>query len=84
MSPNRTDTSTPLSLSDIGAHRTCRVISLKGGHGFRSKMHELGIHGAEDLRVVINGGRGPLVVELRGTRLILGRHMAERIWVSGI
>ncbi|MFO7850824.1 MAG: FeoA family protein [Spirochaetia bacterium] len=84
MSPNAPHTHTLTSLSKLKRNETCRVISMAGGEGMRSKMHQLGIHGAETLRVAQNPGFGPLVVEVGGTRLIIGRKMAERLWVSRI
>lgn len=70
------------SLVSVGNKHSCRVISISGGQTFRSKMHQLGIHGAEEVQVIKNSGSGPLVIEAGGTRLIIGRSMAERIFVS--
>ena len=72
------------SLADIREQDGCRVISISGGQGFRNKMYQLGIHGMDELTVLRNGRSGPLVVEIGGTRLIIGRRMAERIWVMPV
>jgi ferrous iron transport protein A len=72
------------ALSAIHRSELCRVISIAGGEGLRSKMYNLGVHESERVKVVQNRGFGPLVIDIGGTRLILGRHMAERLWVSRI
>ncbi len=58
------------------------VVSLGGGHGFRRRLAELGMNPAIPLTVLRNRGGSPLVIELRGSRLMLGRGVANRILVS--
>ncbi len=70
------------SLSAIKRNELCRVITIAGGGGLRSKMYNLGIHETERIKVIQNRGFGPLVIDVGGTRLIIGRHMAERLKVS--
>lgn len=70
------------ALSAVKRNEQCRVITIAGGEGMRSKMYNLGVHETERVRVVQNRGFGPLVIDIGGTRLILGRRMAERLWVS--
>ena len=70
------------ALSAIKRNEQCRVITIAGGEGMRSKMYNLGVHETERIKVVQNRGFGPLVIDIGGTRLILGRKMAERLWVS--
>lgn len=72
------------ALSAIERNGQCRVITIAGGEGMRSKMYTIGVHETERVRVVQNRGFGPLVIDIGGTRLILGRRMAERLWVSRI
>ena len=70
------------ALSAIKRNEQCRVLTIAGGGGMRSKMYNLGVHETERVKVVQNRGFGPLVIDIGGTRLILGRRMAERLWVS--
>ncbi len=72
------------ALSALKRNEQCRIITIAGGAGMRSKMYNLGIHETERVKVVQNRGFGPLVIDIGGTRLILGRKMAERVWVSRI
>ncbi len=70
------------ALAAIKRNEQCRVITIAGGEGMRSKMYNLGVHETERVKVVQNRGFGPLVIDIGGTRLILGRKMAERLWVA--
>ena len=70
------------ALSAVKRNEQCRVLTIAGGEGMRSKMYNLGVHETERVKVVQNRGFGPLVIDIGGTRLILGRRMAERLWVS--
>ncbi|MFW5712730.1 MAG: FeoA family protein [bacterium] len=72
------------ALSTVKRNEQCRVLTIAGGEGMRSKMYNLGVHETERVKVVQNQGFGPLVIDIGGTRLILGRKMAERLWVSRI
>ena len=72
------------ALSAVKRNQQCRVLTIAGGEGMRSKMYNLGVHETERVKVVQNRGFGPLVIDIGGTRLILGRKMAERLWVSRI
>lgn len=55
---------------------------MQGGHGFLSRLASLGFTPGADLRVVQNYGHGPIIVNLRGTRVALGRGEAEKILVE--
>jgi len=72
------------ALSAVKRNQQCQVLTIAGGEGMRSKMYNLGVHETERVKVVQNRGFGPLVIDIGGTRLILGRKMAERLWVSRI
>ena len=72
------------ALSELKRNERCRVLTIAGGEGMRSKMYNLGVHETERIKVVQNRGYGPMVIDISGTRLILGRRMAERLWISRI
>ena len=69
----------PLTMLSPG--RRGRVIAMQGGRGLKHRLAEMGLSiGAEV--VLVRFGGGPVVVEVRGTRLMLGRGMAHRIMVE--
>jgi ferrous iron transport protein A len=70
------------SLSDLRTGESARIRKMQGGHGFLSRLASLGFTPGADLRVVQNYGHGPIIVNLRGTRVALGRGEAEKILVE--
>ncbi len=57
------------------------VACLEGGHRMTSRLADLGILPGVVLEVLRDGSTGPLMLMVRGTRLAIGRGMAERVWV---
>jgi len=57
------------------------VQDLRAGQRFRHRMAELGIFPGALIRVLKKEGRGPLLIQIGGSRLMLGRRMAEKITV---
>ena len=54
---------------------------MHGGHGLKHRLAEMGLSVGTELLLVRSEG-GPVVVEVRSTRLMLGRGMAHRIMVE--
>jgi ferrous iron transport protein A len=55
---------------------------MRGGHGFLSRLASLGFTPGARLKVVQNYGHGPIIVNLRDTRVALGRGEAAKILVE--
>ncbi len=68
-------------LSDARGDETVRVVRLHGGRGFTETLTDLGVLPGTVLRVLAAGACGPLVVSCRGSRIAIGRGMAERVEV---
>lgn len=70
-------------ITSLETGRTAVVIWLEGGHLFQKKMAAIGIREQKTLRLVAKHPfHGPLVVEVDGREITLGRHMAEHIIVG--
>ena len=54
------------------------------GRGFMRRLLDLGITRGCTFTVVQSGGHGPVLIEVRGTRIALGHHMACRILVREV
>jgi Fe2+ transport system protein FeoA len=52
------------------------------GRGLMRRLLDLGITKGCTFTVVQSGGRGPVLIEVRGTRIALGHGMARRILVK--
>lgn len=71
-----------MKLSQLKEGETVKVISLNGGCNFIVRVKNMGITEKSIIKVLKNDGRGPLIVENNGTKIILGRMMAEKIGVE--
>ncbi|KXH72418.1 MAG: hypothetical protein AM326_03510 [Candidatus Thorarchaeota archaeon SMTZ-45] len=54
------------------------------GRGLMRRLLDLGITKGCTFTVVQGGGQGPVLIEVRGTRIALGHHMACRIFVREV
>lgn len=69
-------------LSRLTSGQSGTVVSIAGGEGFRHKVIAMGILPGAVVRLQSYGRSGPLVVIVNGTRLGLGRQLADRIYVD--
>lgn len=58
------------------------VRQLAGGRGFLSRLAALGFTLGAEVTMVQNFGRGPLIVNIRDTRIALGRGEAAKVLVE--
>jgi len=68
-------------LSAVEAGRTVKLAGIEAGHGLRSRLLAMGLVPNVDITVVCNGGPGPFIVNVKGTKIVLGRGMAHKIMV---
>ena len=69
----------PLAMALVG--QTVRFVGARGGRGLSHRLAEMGLTPGEAIEV-LNRGPGPFIVNVRGTRLVLGRGMVGRIYVQ--
>jgi len=72
-----------MTLDTVGVRREARVIMIDGGQRVSSYLNTLGIHIGDWLTVVQRAPfRGPVLVEIHGSRVALGRGIATKIRVD--
>jgi ferrous iron transport protein A len=70
----------PLCRAGNGEEVTC--VELSGGQGVRRHMADLGIIPGTRMRVISGGHEpGPVIISVRGAKLMLGKGMAHSILV---
>ncbi|MHA1828548.1 MAG: FeoA family protein [Candidatus Heimdallarchaeaceae archaeon] len=69
------------SLDTISPNNEVKVVRILAGIRARQFLADLGIIEGENVRVIKNNF-GPLIVEVKGTRIALGRGLATKIEVS--
>jgi len=68
----------PITFLETG--KTAVILRLEGGFLFRKKMGDLGIRERKTIRLVaIHPFHGPVVVEVDGREMTIGRRMAGQI-----
>ena len=72
----------PISLSNLAPGEAGVVHKLAGGWGFVSRLATLGFTPGATLTMIQNFGRGPLIVNIRSTRIALGRGEAAKVLVE--
>jgi len=70
----------PLAMARPGAVVT--LIAINAGFGLRRRLADMGLSPGVNVRVVQSQIPGPVIIDLRGSRLALGRGMAQRIMVK--
>lgn len=68
-------------LSSLAAGERGVVVEMNGGRGLLCRMTSLGFTPGAEVTVMQNYGRGPLITQVRGGRVALGRGEAGRIYV---
>jgi len=68
-------------LSEVKAGREVTVVAIEGGRGLCSRLAALGLLPGSRLKVTGNLG-GPVLVEVKGSRISLGRGMARKVRVK--
>lgn len=69
----------PLALINRG--EKAKVEEINGGDNFSKKMMEMGFCKGMEIQIISNEN-GPLIIGLDGTRIALGRGMAQKIMVQ--
>jgi Fe2+ transport system protein FeoA len=70
----------PLSMASPG--ETVRVTAVRAGWGLQRRLADLGLTLGVKVRVISSGRPGPVVLDVRGSRLALGQGVAHKIIVS--
>lgn len=71
-----------ISLSAMAPGEVGVVRQLAGGRGFVSRLATLGFTPGVKVNMVQNFGHGPLIVNIRDTRIALGRGEAAKVLVG--
>ncbi len=70
----------PLSVVQEG--RRVRIITVDAGHGLLSRLTAMGLVPGVEIEVLRNSLHGPFLIAVKGSRIMLGRGMAQKIMVA--
>jgi ferrous iron transport protein A len=75
----------PTTLDQICENGKAKVIDIQGGAGIRQRLSQMGIHPGDIVTMVRYGAlHGPLLIEIHGSQVALGRGIASKIIVEGM
>ncbi|MEE9491572.1 MAG: FeoA family protein [Dehalococcoidia bacterium] len=70
----------PLSMVQSG--ESVQVAAIRAGWGLQRRLADMGLTPGVRVKVINSGGRGPVVLDIRGSRLALGHGIAHKIMVT--
>ncbi len=73
-----------ISLLDVKPGQKVRLMSIEVGKSLRSRLAAMGMVANTEIMVISDGRPGPFVVNVKGTKIALGRDMVSRIMVEDI
>lgn len=68
-------------LSKVQAGETVKLSSIEAGRGLNSRLASMGLIPNVEITVVNNTEPGPFVINVKNSRMMLGRGMAHKIMV---
>ena len=76
-----TGQSMPLAMARPGELVT--VIGVRAGWGLQRRLADMGLTPGVQMRVINSQMPGPVLIDLRGSRVALGRGVAQKVMVMG-
>jgi Fe2+ transport system protein FeoA len=73
-----------IPLNELPENASARLVDVRGGHELQHRLAEMGLTTGLTLTMRRNHHPGPLIIQVRRTRLMLGRGMAHRIFVQPV
>jgi len=71
-------------LSRMASGEKVTILALGAGWGLQRRLVDLGLTPGVEIKVISNGRQGQVVIDVRGSRLALGRGVARKIIVRPV
>lgn len=76
------ETTVTRPLSQVAEGQTVNIIRIGGGRGLRVRLTTLGLLPNTQVTVIHNGRSGPFVINVKNSKMALGRGVVDKIMVS--
>jgi ferrous iron transport protein A len=71
------------TLDRVYENRKSQVVDIQGGQRIRQRLGQMGIHPGDTITMLRIGAlRGPILVEVHGSQVALGRGIASKVIVE--
>ena len=71
-----------IPLTMASSCETITVTGFRAGSGLQRRLADMGFTQGVQIKIISSEPRGPMLIELRGSRLALGRGVAQHILVE--
>ena len=79
MITKKTDT---VPLNEVRSGTTVRIVEVEAGHSLKNRLAAMGLLPNVQIRVVRNDGAGQIIVNVKNSKVILGRGMSHKVFVA--
>jgi len=71
-----------MPLAMLPENEEAKVVEVRGGRGLVRRLSELGFTPGAKVKILFSNSPGPVVIDVRGSRIALGRGLLMRIIVD--
>jgi ferrous iron transport protein A len=71
-----------MPLAMVSPGEVVRLVDVRAGRGLQKRLADMGLTHGVIIRVMNSQRPGPLIIDLRGSRLVLSYGMAQKILVK--
>ena len=68
-------------LDKIAAGATAKIATIDAGSGLKNRLAAMGLLADVQVRVVRNDGAGQIIINVKNSKIILGRGMSHKVFV---
>ena len=68
-------------LSTVKTGQTAKLVSIDAGRGLKSRLAAMGLLPQVEIKVLNNDRPGPFVISVKGSKMMLGRGITQKITV---
>jgi len=79
---NMTNNIIPLAFMAPGERG--QIVEIRGGYGMAKRLYGMGLTPNSVIEVIVSNPAGPILVNVRGSRVAIGKGMAMKIFVRRI
>ena len=73
-----------MPLAMVSPGETVTMVDIRAGRGLARRLADMGLVPGTTLRVINSQMPGPIIIDLRGSRLVLGHGVAQKIIVKEV
>ena len=71
-----------MPLDTITPGSTVRIVEIDSGHTLKNRLAAMGLLKETSITVIRNDGAGQIIISVKNSRIILGRGMSHKIFVT--